>query len=77
VESYDILPDEELWANQYALFKFADNPNEHKNGQSVGVVLQKVSHRHPVRIKCLTIYPFLSFFFFFTEPGYRFFFCGS
>ncbi|KAK9895548.1 hypothetical protein P389DRAFT_197604 [Cystobasidium minutum MCA 4210] len=32
VESSDILPDQDLWANQYALFKFADNPNERVQG---------------------------------------------
>jgi RNA polymerase II-associated factor 1 len=43
VESYDILPDEELWANQYALFKFADNPNDRKSGQSVRTSFLKLS----------------------------------
>lgn len=35
VESFDILPDEDLWANQYALFRFADNPNERLQGVSL------------------------------------------
>lgn len=28
VESYEILPDSEIWANQYDLFRFAERPGE-------------------------------------------------
>jgi RNA polymerase II-associated factor 1 len=28
VESYDILPDSEIWANAYDLFKFSERPGE-------------------------------------------------
>ena len=35
VESIDIFPDEFIGANQYMLFKFAENPNERKAGSSV------------------------------------------
>ena len=28
VESYEVLPDAEIWANQYDLFKFSERPGE-------------------------------------------------
>ncbi|KAF8586321.1 hypothetical protein K439DRAFT_1387233 [Ramaria rubella] len=31
VESYDILPDSEIWANAYDLFKFSERPGERSN----------------------------------------------
>lgn len=40
VESYDILPDEALWANQYALFKFSENPMAIRNRALVSLVSQ-------------------------------------
>lgn len=43
VESFDILPDEDLWANQYALFKFADNPNDRRVGHAVRLQFSETS----------------------------------
>lgn len=34
VESFDILPNEDLWGNQYSIFRFADNPHERRQGVS-------------------------------------------
>lgn len=40
VESFEILPDEQIWANQYALFKFADNPNDRRGAVSVSARIE-------------------------------------
>lgn len=52
VDSYEILPDEDLWGNQFALFRFTENPMDIKRLGGVSALLVTPRYDWCMRVKC-------------------------